>query len=159
MTESELSSYLVTGMGKRVVDQLTALALKDASILKLCLQFANENNTRAMKASWLLSTYVKQDSSFSEKYQAEVLHTARNSPIGGVRRELLKALVGVNLSEKSLGELIDFSLLLLQDVEQDRAVRYIALKHLVRASKQYPEIKQEIAQIEVYMRERTGDFP
>jgi hypothetical protein len=159
MTESELSSCLITGMGKRVVDQLTALALEDASILRMCLQFANENNTRAMKASWLLSTYVKQDSSFSEKYQAEVLHAARNTTIGGVRRELLKALVGVNLSEKSLGELIDFSLLLLQDVEQDRAVRYIALKHLLLASKPYPELQQELAQIEVYMRERTGYFP
>lgn len=159
MTESELSSYLVTGMGKRVVDQLTSLALKDASILKSCLEFTRENNTRAMKAAWLLSTYVKQDLSFSEKHQAEMLHAARNTSIGGVRRELLKALVGVKLSDKSLGELIDFSLLLLQDVEQDRAVRYIAWKHLLRASKKYPELKQELTQIEAYLRERTGDFP
>ena len=159
MTETELSSYLVAGMGKMVVDRLVDLSLDDSSIAIHCLSFAKESNTRAMKASWLLSTRTKKEKSFPASHQAEILRLAKESKIGGVRRELLKALDAVPLEVETLGQLVQFSLLLLQDLDQDRAVRYIALKHLQRASKKYPELADELAQIEVYLRERTGDFP
>lgn len=146
-------------MGKLVVDRLVELSMHDDAIPTYCLAFAGEHNTRAMKASWLLSTRTKKDKKFPMAHQAELLRLAKEATIGGVRREMLKALDGVPLTEETLGHLVAFSLLLLQDVEQDRAVRYIALKHLQRASKKYPELKSELEQIEIYMRERTGDFP
>ena len=140
----DLSTILVKGLGKKVVSDLANEAAMDAKLYEELLGFVETGTpTQAMKSSWIIGTATEIDNTFASKNSSRILALALNSKVGGVQREMLKALNGIKLKEDDEGVFLNFCFQKLAEAESDLAVKYHSAAEIERALKKYPELLNE----------------
>ena len=96
------------------------------------------------RAAWIMSnmeTAIVQETFPSAQELIERLATKSKD---GYRREILKVLVHIELNEDEEGALYDAALKMWEDLTLAPAARLYALRAMIRISKLYPALNQEI---------------
>lgn len=102
-----------------------------------------EKHPYSWRASWLLWSVMSKNDKRFEGYLDELVdilpHRKDNQ-----KREFLMILQRLDLKEEHEGRLIDICISLWESTEKQPSVRANAFKLLLKISKKYPELKQEI---------------
>lgn len=98
----------------------------------------------AWRASWVLAVYSKSNAKDLNKYSDEFVNGLTNIKTDGHLRETLKILLNLDLEEEQTSEMFDFCMDVLQDNRRQASVRSIAFQFLIKISRDYPELKNEI---------------
>ncbi len=114
---------------------------------------------QSIKASWVIAHIRLLSPKFSEQQQHRILNLLRKTAMGGVRRELLRSLEGIELDELIMEELLEIAINWITDMDQDVAVRYLCNRVILACSKRIPELKQELQLIRQLQLEKNGKFP
>lgn len=144
-----LESLLVKGINKNDIAALAQAAGTDEHMfLHLLDVIENGAQTPAMKAAWVIGTMSDQGAlELIDKYAERIYQLATEKPVGGVVRELMKALIAANLSENLQGRFLDFCFKQLMRMDVDVALKYNSNKYILKSLKQYPELKDEFLTI------------
>ncbi|MEO0405021.1 MAG: hypothetical protein AAF193_09130 [Bacteroidota bacterium] len=139
MTQEELESIFTTGLKKepraQVVKQVVHGEMDLNVLFKACL---NPNKTVAMKVSWVLGEACKTNGDFLENREREILEMLEESPIQGVRRELIKMLIlCFPWSKETEMELLDLCLVLTEAEETATAEKYFSMKIMGKIGPEY----------------------
>jgi hypothetical protein len=97
----------------------------------------------AWRAAWLLWSCISPNDRRIKKYINKFtagIATARNNQ----KRELLKILLCVDLTEKQESKLFDQSIDIWKDIAKDPSIRLMAFKMLLKIAGKYPELKSEL---------------
>lgn len=147
-------------MGLKECTAVAAYALERDEVYLNLLEFVEHgNDAQAMKASWVMGHIRRLNQTQSLKYQDKLIQLVQQASIGGVQRELLKALEGLMLNEANEAALLNFAWSGAVNMQYDVAVRYLCLRILRFYSKRFPELREELNSIEAMQREKTGRFP
>jgi hypothetical protein len=144
LSEKDLEACLVKCMSVHDVRALAEMSSKDPRILERISQLALVgDDTRAAKASWVLSKSAEIFKSDINPFANIILDRLASPMRSGIKRELLKALLFSNIHQSNDSRLLDI-LLALPFSGDDVGVKYLALRHLEKYAKYQPELKQEI---------------
>jgi len=102
-----------------------------------------KNNPLSWRAAWLLWSCVpKNDSRILENTSRfiSILPYSNES----MQREILKILFNIDLEEESLGRLINICINIWEDINKRPGVRYSSFRMLLKISKEYPELENEL---------------
>lgn len=156
----DISEHLVTSLPKEKCKSLAEYVLRHPNYFVRLLDLIEEGtDVQAMKGSWVAAHIRQLDPKLSERYQRRILDMAMATTIGGVRRELLRCLEGIQLEEVVTHELLECTLKWVADLNQDFAVRYLSQRIIYTCSKYIPELKLELQMIKQLQLEKTGRFP
>jgi len=96
------------------------------------------------RAAWLLGNYIKDNDPRMQNQIQNIINVIIDKK-DNHQRELLKIILKLKLNENQEGHLFNISLNIWEDIDKKSAVRYIAFKLIVKISKKYPSLKNEIA--------------
>ena len=103
----------------------------------------SDNQPYSWRAAWLLWSCMKENDlrikSHVNKF-VKYIPYARNNQ----KRELLKMLLMMKLTDKQEGLLFDECIILWEDISMDPSIRITALKMLLKIARKYPELSREI---------------
>ena len=158
--DMQLESLLKVRMGKAECEAIAAYTLERDDVFVKLLDFVEHgDNTQAMKAAWVIGHVRKMNQAQSMKHQDRILKLLQQATIGGVQRELLKAMERLLLKEANDAALLDYAWNGLSNMKYDIAVRYSCLRIIRFYSKRFPEFREELKSIESVQLEKTGRFP
>jgi hypothetical protein len=144
----DLKSRLIVGMKKEDVNLLVKEVLASESLYAEMVSYAMSNNrTQAMKAAWVLGHASGYDKATPSRYIREWKLALETTRVGGVQRELVKIMGNCTLPEEIAGWFLDKCFSLLQSPASEPASKYHSLTYLIRQTKIYPELKEELANV------------
>jgi hypothetical protein len=146
---ASIESLLVKGIGKKDIAALAETVCSDEKMFIELLDIIAENDkTPGMKSAWIVGTMADQGAlALINKHAERIFHLINVKSVGGIVRELMKALTAANLSEDLKGRYLDFCFRQLTRMDIDVAVKYNANKYIIQSLKQYPELKAEFMSI------------
>ncbi|PKL80647.1 MAG: hypothetical protein CVV25_03865 [Ignavibacteriae bacterium HGW-Ignavibacteriae-4] len=97
----------------------------------------------AWRAAFILSTVMKKNDKRISSVIDEVINAIDGKP-DGHKRELLKILLKLELSEEQESQLIDICINLWKELDSKPTVRFYALRMLMNIAKKYPDLESEI---------------
>lgn len=140
-----INEILVKGIGKKEVALLALEASKDEKFfLELLRVIEVGEKTPAMKATWIIGTSAEKDARLIQKHSSRILEILLADKQSGYMRELIKALVEVQLQEKDEGPFINYCFEQLNRNGIDVAIKYASIKGIEKFLSKYPELKVEL---------------
>jgi hypothetical protein len=138
--ETLLEQYLLSFHKARVVAYLDdhPSHVEEAVVLAI-----SDKQPYSWRAAWVLCTYIQDNDPQVKKYLNKMIHTLPNKA-DGYQRELLKVINHMQLNRKQEGVLFNHCVTIWESVNKQPSVRYYALLTLLKITKNYPELKQEI---------------
>ncbi|MEO8761082.1 MAG: hypothetical protein ABI388_07305 [Bacteroidia bacterium] len=113
-----------------------------AELMKL--MFTTEYRVE-QRAAWVVSCCMDKNKTLLNPWISKLIKNLENRNIhDAVKRNTLRALQNMDISEKHCGELYDSCYTFLHSIKEPIAVRAFALTVLTNISKKYPELKTEI---------------
>ncbi|MEN8191260.1 MAG: hypothetical protein ABFS12_00505 [Bacteroidota bacterium] len=142
--EESLKDILTARLRK---DEMVAFLKKHPNKFEEVLNTAlTDNQPEAWRAAWLLNHYMKENDQ-RVKLQIKKIIKVIPTKQDGHQRELLKILNKMELSEKQQGKLFDICLTIWESIHKSPSVRGTAFMFLLKISKKYPELRNEIVHL------------
>ncbi|MDR2009161.1 MAG: hypothetical protein LBQ22_01595 [Bacteroidales bacterium] len=142
---NEIYNYIATINFK--VKELSGFIKGKPELLRSFVMYISSNTKEAWRASWVLAYYSSKYHEDLNPYADEIIRALKKINIDGHIRETLKILQNLDLSEEQTSEVFDICYDLLLDNHRKPSVRSIAFQFLLKVSKEYPELKNEIIAI------------
>lgn len=103
----------------------------------------------SMRVARVIYLVFKKNQHIIRKHIPSFVKTLKNTKVDGVKRSLLSILTETTLfiSEEALGELIDIGFNFLSHPQEPMAVKAISIDLIMKTTKTYPELKQELQSI------------
>jgi hypothetical protein len=103
----------------------------------------------SMRAAWIAYLVSNKFPQLVKPHLNRLMYTLKITKVDGVKRSILKMFIETpyKLSDEVYGELADIAFTFVQDQKQAIAVRAFSIDILLKVSKIYPEITNEIAAI------------
>lgn len=127
------------------VKNITQTLIGNNELLRKFVKYAISEEKHAWRAAWIISKYSEQTTEDLNIYADGFINAAKEIQADGHLREILKIIVHLNLNEDQNSEVFDLCLSLLQDNRRQSSVRSIAFQFLIKISKDYPELRNEIS--------------
>ncbi|NQX90658.1 MAG: hypothetical protein HRT74_00665 [Flavobacteriales bacterium] len=149
MTQSELESIFTKGLRKEprelIVQQISRGEMDVDVLFNACL---NPNSTVAMKVSWVLGEACKNNSDLLEDREKQLVEMLEESPVQGVRRELIKMIIlCYPWSKETETELLDLCMVLTEAEETATAEKYFSMKIMGKIGHDYWNLFQEYLEL------------
>jgi hypothetical protein len=146
---TSIESLLVKGIGKKDITALAKSAGSDeVMFIDLLDIITKSDKTSGMKAAWIIGTVADNgDLDLINKHAERIYQLTAEKSVGGIVRELMKALTAANLCEDLKGHYLDFCFRQLTRMDIDVAIKYNANKFIIQSLKAYPELKAEFISI------------
>ncbi|MDZ4750468.1 MAG: hypothetical protein SGI87_02550 [Flavobacteriales bacterium] len=143
-------------MSVKKVESLARLCKKDPEMLEEIVELSIKGNeTKSAKASWVLSKVAQKYKTPIDSHTPKLVTRLESECTGGIKRELLKALLHSKIHSSENLSLLDI-LLSIPLSTNDPGVKYMALKHFEKYMKVQPELSGEIIQVLQMSLERNG---
>jgi len=156
----DLKNLLVTAMPKTTCNAVAHYVLDQPESYVSLLDLVEYGSAvQSMKASWVIAHIRLLNAKLSEQHQHRILNLLRKTAIGGVRRELLRSLEGIELNELIMEELLEIAINWITDMDQDVAVRYLSQRIMLTRSNHIVELRPELELIKQLQLAKTGRFP
>lgn len=107
------------------------------------LKLALSSHERAWKAAWLLNQAVKVCKLPLEEYAKNICKAIPEKP-SNQKRELLKLLEPIELSENNEGLIFDVAVSCWKDLGAQSSSRMVAFRLMLKMAKKYPDLIPEI---------------
>ena len=104
---------------------------------------------QSMRAASLVWSCMKENDPRIQEYLKDIINLIPDKHDGHCR-ELLKILLHMKLSTKVEGVLFDFSVTLWKNTKKKPSVRYAAFQIILKITKKYPDLFQEIMSLTDY---------
>ena len=144
-----LAEQLTSGHSRKVTDEIIAW-IGDSKIRfkKLMDIFMGDDARLAQRAAWPMSYISVAQPKLITPYLKKLLEYLDDPTIHeAIRRNTMRLLQDINIPEDLHGEVMNRCFDIIQSVTYKPATKAFALTTLYNLSKQYPDIKQEIAAI------------
>lgn len=144
MTPEELDKRLVTGMARAAVDALVPHCKAHPALIAFLFNQAGSSTApKNVKAAYLLRHLTEADGRFLMPYRSKVISTLEGAHHGGIRRDMLKAVL--NAKDPDLNdELADRAFHYLRSPSEPAAVKYYSMILLEDVCKRWPELGPEV---------------
>ncbi len=145
MTQEELERIFHKGLGKNQALFLAREILDGTysmdEVFKACL---NENESVAMKSSYVLSALGQLDADALESKTEELFEIIEESPVQGARREALRMFTFLYPWEVSTEEkLVDLCLFIMESDETATGEKYHCMKIMEKVGENHPSALEQ----------------
>jgi hypothetical protein len=135
---------------RMIADIVTARIGNNQGLYDEAVELMNRNEyPMSMRAARVVYFVFKKHQHLIRKHIPSFVRTLKNTKVDGVKRSILSILTEttIYMSEEVLGELVDTGFNFLNNPNQPVAVRAISIDLILKTTKTYPELKQELQTI------------
>jgi hypothetical protein len=141
MFVNELDTILQTTFKKEVlINRLIQHPDEVESAIQAMLQ---DKQPLGWRATWILKSILNPNDPRLLKVMDQLLHNLPERP-DGHQRELLHLILSCELNDEQEGYLFETCLSIWISIRKSPSVRYLALRHLAKLVKKYPELVHEL---------------
>ena len=137
---TELERVLIESFKDEMV---TYMKKKPEKIVELVELAILDKEHLSWRAAYILNTVMKKKDARVQPKTNDVINAIANKP-DGHRRELLKILLKLELSEEQESRLVDICISLWKDIDTKPSVRFYAFRMLMSIAEKYPDLENEI---------------
>ena len=139
--KSELEKILVSSYK----DEMVVFIKSDKKYFNEAVKLSvSDKQPYAWRAAWLLTSVMEINDKRIKKYLPEIIKQIKIKQ-GGHKRELLKIILKMELSEKQESKLFDICMEIWEDINNSPSERCTAIKFITNCVEKYPELKQEMS--------------
>lgn len=139
--KSELEHKLINAYKEEMISFLKT----NPEYLKEAVDLAvSDKHPFCWRAAWLIYNCIEENDYRMNEYIHTIIQAAEVKKKGH-QRELLKILLKMELTEEQEGILFNICMDVWEDINRKPSERFIALKYIVKMTKKYPELKEEVS--------------
>jgi hypothetical protein len=144
----DLKTELLLTQSKRQVDKLIDYIRGDFTKFQslMTLFFSNEYRV-VQKASWVVTRCIEDHPDWIDPYLDRIVEMLEITKDSSIRRNIIRLLQFVDIPEMYQGRIYDTCLRFLMSSRQPVAVRVFSMSVLSKITKNFPELKEELAEI------------
>jgi hypothetical protein len=138
--ETELEKVLMNFYKEEMIRFMTNHPESFGEAIHLAL---GDKQPYSWRAAWLLWSCIEENDSRIKSHIRSIISSLKGKE-DGHQRELLKILYLMDLDERHEGILFDHCISIWEKINKKPSVRFNAFKMMVKISRNYPELSQEI---------------
>jgi len=103
----------------------------------------SEDDCYNWRGAWVLGLYISDDDERMKPFLNQILGAIKGKA-DNHQREFIKILLKMELDENQEGALFNICVDMWEDISKKPAIRYYAIKYMLKLAKKYPELNNEL---------------